>query len=1066
MARRGTITVDVNADLDENSVKRVGQEAKKLLELIESDIDVNTELNEASVDKVEAQIIRTLDAFKHDFEVNPNLDERAFQRINREINQLMALTDANIEVDAVLDDKSVAEMTRRLTTLIEAFEATHRLNLSIDEEQLESVGSRMSRAVSKGLNENLDVGPFNLTMKTVLAAAAVLVPVAVELGIAASGAALGIGAMGVAAGVAGVGIFRLVKDGGIIGETLTAGFRSAKEAFFDLSDAVAPGLAPGLNKSLNILTNGMGLLEDQFVSLAPVIGNTISNLVEGLVGLLIQMEPVTTRVAAAVEDLSERFRAFGTGQGGADFVDRILQSFNDMMPLLKSLGSLFGNVFGGAAGAFAGLAPAITLVVGFIDNLVTHFRGLFDTITGGGEVTKGFTSILGPVLDLLDAFIGGIVSGASAFKFLFQALGFILQGIGKLFSVLNIVLKPIAAFVGWIIGGVGAVGKALKAFALLFKALSKIGVVLKVAAAPLRLVLNIFSGIGRGIGPIVQGFGRFIGSVPGLSKIGSAIQAIGRVFSNLGSIFSSIGSKVMKVIDGIVSGVKAIPGQIGGILTNLPLVGGAFKLAGNVAGKAFGAIKSGFEGVTKAAGAVGGAIKGFFGGGEDEAKKTEQALARTRAEALLATGDIEGLSAALNDMDNGDRVAIIGEAMAALREETGLTSEAMDGIAASFGLTADAVADGTVSLEDYTTLIEGVNHQLQNGPPSATQFIKALGDFSTSAGTAADKASLFQSFLVKLRGEALENVGSMLAVKTGIVGVRDAMIDLGPNLGKAVKEIIALSTGSTDLGTVWDTKLLGQISTLQSAFQSQSDAAHEAARRIFEMNVESKGTEGAARIATQALQKTHEALRKQAESAGLSDDQTRKLLRSLGLIPPDVKTTARLFGKETVEGILEDIRDLFVSVFKQQGYNTDVVIKDKTPGGSGGFLGNIQGWLNNIAKTYTAHVSVQGGREVSAGNARGTNNWRGGWSWVGEEGPELMRLPRGTQIKSNPASVAMARGAEHFADGTGGVSYGDISVTISVDDLDKMSKVSDFLAMLDKSRVTARKTLRSGTVTA
>jgi hypothetical protein len=44
-------------------------------------------------------------------------------------------------------------------------------------------------------------------------------------------------------------------------------------------------------------------------------------------------------------------------------------------------------------------------------------------------------------------------------------------------------------------------------------------------------------------------------------------------------------------------------------------------------------------------------------------------------------------------------------------------------------------------------------------------------------------------------------------------------------------------------------------------------------------------------------------------------------------------------------------------------------------------------------------------------NARGTSNWRGGWSWVGEEGPELMRLPRGTAIKSNPESMRATSGS-------------------------------------------------------
>ena len=43
-------------------------------------------------------------------------------------------------------------------------------------------------------------------------------------------------------------------------------------------------------------------------------------------------------------------------------------------------------------------------------------------------------------------------------------------------------------------------------------------------------------------------------------------------------------------------------------------------------------------------------------------------------------------------------------------------------------------------------------------------------------------------------------------------------------------------------------------------------------------------------------------------------------------------------------------------------------------------------------------------------NARGTDYWQGGWTLVGEEGPELLRLPQGTQIKSNAESAAMMGG--------------------------------------------------------
>lgn len=42
-------------------------------------------------------------------------------------------------------------------------------------------------------------------------------------------------------------------------------------------------------------------------------------------------------------------------------------------------------------------------------------------------------------------------------------------------------------------------------------------------------------------------------------------------------------------------------------------------------------------------------------------------------------------------------------------------------------------------------------------------------------------------------------------------------------------------------------------------------------------------------------------------------------------------------------------------------------------------------------------------------NAAGTENWRGGLTWVGETGPELVNLPRGSQIISNEDSRQMMR---------------------------------------------------------
>lgn len=55
-------------------------------------------------------------------------------------------------------------------------------------------------------------------------------------------------------------------------------------------------------------------------------------------------------------------------------------------------------------------------------------------------------------------------------------------------------------------------------------------------------------------------------------------------------------------------------------------------------------------------------------------------------------------------------------------------------------------------------------------------------------------------------------------------------------------------------------------------------------------------------------------------------------------------------------------------------------------------------------------------------NAAGTSSWRGGLTWVGEQGPELLDLPAGTRVYDNASSMAIARGASSQSPATGGLS--------------------------------------------
>lgn len=92
-------------------------------------------------------------------------------------------------------------------------------------------------------------------------------------------------------------------------------------------------------------------------------------------------------------------------------------------------------------------------------------------------------------------------------------------------------------------------------------------------------------------------------------------------------------------------------------------------------------------------------------------------------------------------------------------------------------------------------------------------------------------------------------------------------------------------------------------------------------------------------------------------------------------------------------------------------------------GESSGNYSNMQKWQQSGDRFYAAangnYYNSQTGRwEGNFGhNAGGTENWRGGLTWVGENGPELLDLPPGSKVKTAQESR-----------GTGGIYIGTITI--------------------------------------
>ncbi|MGV8951192.1 MAG: hypothetical protein ACOH2M_08810 [Cypionkella sp.] len=177
-----------------------------------------------------------------------------------------------------------------------------------------------------------------------------------------------------------------------------------------------------------------------------------------------------------------------------------------------------------------------------------------------------------------------------------------------------------------------------------------------------------------------------------------------------------------------------------------------------------------------------------------------------------------------------------------------------------------------------------------------------------------------------------------------------------------------------------------------------------------------------------------EATRTPAEAYAIEVDRLNGLLAK-GAIDQDTFSRAIAQAKETMDGaktssvdyassLSDGLANAFTSIVDGSKSAVDAigdVIKSLGQmalqagfkallgglfGGGGGFLGGLFGGIGS--------------------NANGTNNWRGGLTMVGERGPELVNLPRGSQVIPNSDLRNGGSGGQISVDVRLGVENGNI----------------------------------------
>lgn len=127
------------------------------------------------------------------------------------------------------------------------------------------------------------------------------------------------------------------------------------------------------------------------------------------------------------------------------------------------------------------------------------------------------------------------------------------------------------------------------------------------------------------------------------------------------------------------------------------------------------------------------------------------------------------------------------------------------------------------------------------------------------------------------------------------------------------------------------------------------------------------------------------------DQAGMTEDAARRVIDAMAGMKDRAKIATVAVAKSFKDMADETIQSLS---------NLANAIK------GGGFLGILQavvglglqlGSIGAFGKTIAGRINSP----KIPGNALGTSNWRGGLSWVGERGPELVDLPRGSRVYPN-----------------------------------------------------------------
>lgn len=346
-----------------------------------------------------------------------------------------------------------------------------------------------------------------------------------------------------------------------------------------------------------------------------------------------------------------------------------------------------------------------------------------------------------------------------------------------------------------------------------------------------------------------------------------------------------------------------------------------------------------------------------------------------------------------------------------LSKTTGLSTDTLQ----KFNYAAELVDVSTETANGSMTKMIKSMASANNGSKETAQAFRKLHVEITNNGQLKDSEQMFYELIDALGGVKNETERDALAMQIFGKSARE----LNPLIEAGSKSLKEFGEEAQKMGYVMDEDTLESFGRLDDAMQRFNNQG-----KAFKNSI--------ALVMLPVLTGLFEVLNK-IDPKILA---TVAIIASVAVVAVTVvkaiKSVTGIFGEMSVEslkttaivvGVTAALIALAAIIAVIIGKGDDL---DKTMANVGSSVGNMTNTVNGARNRVPGY------------NATGTSNWRGGLSWVGEEGPELIDLPAGTKVYNNRQSMQIAStppSEENYF-------YGD--VIIPPKDLKEMQDILDF----------------------